>query len=356
MRNTGSVEPQPPRQGLGQAEIRPRLALRRHRGRRVLQVVGAVGAIEILGFEIGGGRQYDVGIARGQGQKRVVDHGEQILAREPAAHLAGIGAGHRRIVGGDEEPADRRVGELEQCLAEAQMVDRAGLGRARRLAHEIVIELARGGGQQQGAAARSAVGAGQPRQQRHRAQRLAALGEPGHAFAEPDERRLRPAVECCETLDVGDRETGDRGGALGREMRQDLALEPIEAGGVPGEVGAVAQPVARQDMHDPQSQGRVGADADGEVPVGPARGAAAARVDDHQLDAAFSRRFDLGPEMHVGGDEIGAPGDDQIGVDDRFRGRRRRPARRSCPRRSRSRCRTPCRRAGGSRPAHETGR
>ena len=38
------------------------------------------------------------------------------------------------------------------------------------------------------------------------------------------------------------------------------------------------------------------------------------------LDAAAApHRFRLGPEMHVGRDQVGAPGDDQVAVLDRFR-------------------------------------
>ncbi len=55
------------------------------------------------------------------------------------------------------------------------------------------------------------------------------------------------------------------------------------------------------------------------MPVGETRGAAAARIDDDQLDPALLRRLDLGPEMNVGGDQVGAPRDDQIGLVDRFR-------------------------------------
>ncbi len=199
------------------------------------------------------------------------------------------------------------------------MVDGSGFGRPGRLAHGVVVQLARSGGQQQGAAALSAVSASHPGQQRHRAQGLAALGEPGHALAEADEGCFGLAVEGSEALDICRRQAGDRGDALRRKTRQYLLLEPIEAAAVFGDIGAVAPPVARQDVHDAQGQCRVGADADRQVPIGLARGAALARIDDDELDAALSRGLDLRPEMHIGGDQIGAPGDDQIGMHHRFR-------------------------------------
>ena len=313
------VEPHAPGQFLRQPEIRPGLALRAHRGRRILHVVGAVGAVEILGFEIGRRRQDNVGIARRDRQERVVDDGEKIVAGEAAAHFAGIGAGHGRVVGSDEQRPDRRVFQLQQRFAEAQMVDGAGRAWAGRLAHDIVIKLARRGSQQQRAAALSAIGAGDAGQQRHRAQRLPALRQPRHAFAKPDEGGLGVAVERREALDVRGREAGDRRCALGGETRQYLAHDPLEAERVLVEIGAVAEPVAHQDVHDAQGQRRVGADADRQVPVGPVSGAAAAGVDDDERDAPFADGLDLRPEVHVGGDEVGAPGDDEIGVHDRLR-------------------------------------
>ncbi len=55
------------------------------------------------------------------------------------------------------------------------------------------------------------------------------------------------------------------------------------------------------------------------MPIGPAGGAAPARVDDDELDTAAAHPLELGPEMDVGGDEVGAPGDDEVRMLDRFR-------------------------------------
>ena len=77
-----------------------------------------------------------------------MDDREQILAGEAAADLAGIRTGHCRIVGRDQQCPDRRVGEFEQRLAEAQVIDQAGFRRPGRLADDVIVELARRGGQQ----------------------------------------------------------------------------------------------------------------------------------------------------------------------------------------------------------------
>ena len=85
-----------------------------------------------------------------------------------------------------------------------------------------------------------------------------------------------------------------------------------------GDIGAVAQPVAHQDVHDAKCQGRVGADAHRNVPIGARGRLAAPRIDDHQLDAALAHFLDLGPEVHVGGDEVGTPREDEVGMRDRL--------------------------------------
>ena len=284
--------------------------------------------------------------------------GEQVLAREALAHLVDLGAGHRRIVGRDVERADRRVLHVQKLFAQPQMIDQARRRRARGLAHRGVVEVARGRRQQQRAAALHRVVAGDAGQQRHGAQRLAAMGEAGHAFAEADQGRLGLAVQGSQTLSMSaTAKPGDLGHARRREARQDLALDPIEAQRVPRDVVAVGEPVAHQDVHDAERQGGVGADPDRQIEVGRLGAARAARIDDHDRHAALlALLFGQRPEMDVGGGEIGAPRDHQVGMHDRLRGRRRRPGRPSCPRPSRSRCRTPCRPAGGWRPARGRGR
>ena len=229
--------------------------------------------------------------------------------------------------------------------------------RPRRLAHRGVVEVARRRRQQKRAAALHGVVAADAGQQRHGAQRLAAMGEAGHAFAEADQRGLGLAVHRRELLDVGDGKSGDLGRPRRRELRQDLALDLVEAQRVLGDVVAVGALVAHQDVHEAERQGGIGADPDRQVEVGRLGAARAARIDhDDRHAALLPLRLGQRPEMHVGGGEVGAPRDHQVGMHDRSRDRRRRPGRASCSTPSRSRCRTPCRPAGARRPAHGTGR
>ena len=199
------------------------------------------------------------------------------------------------------------------------MVDETGLGGSGRAAQRPIIQLAGRCGQQQRAAAAPSVGAGHAGQQGHRAQRLAAARQPRHSLAEPDERPLRGAIDMRETLDVGLGEARDFGNARGGEAGQHLGFELVEPGRVRRDIVAIDQTVARQDVHDPERQRGIGADADLQMPVSLPRSAALAWIDDDDLDSAPLCSLGLGPEMHVGGDQIGAPGDDQVAVFDRFR-------------------------------------
>ena len=252
--------------------------------------------------------------------------------------------------------ADRRIAQLQQRLAQTRVIDRARLRRAGRLAHRVVVQIERRRGGQQRAAAVAAIRAGDAGQQRHAAQRLSAMDEARHAPAKADERLRRGAVHRGEALDVGGRNAGDLRDAIRREPRQHLMLHAIEAQRVLRDVITVAHAVAHQDVHDAQRQRRVGADADRDVPIRRLRGTGAARVDRHQLHAAFARCLDLRPEMHVGGEEVGAPADDQVGLHPRIPDRRRRSARRSRPTPPRCNCRRPCRPTAGWCPARGTRR
>ena len=100
----------------------------------------------------------------------------------------------------------------------------------------------------------------------------------------------------AKSLDVGDRQAGDRGDPLGREARQHFALRA-------GRSRACARRYSRG-RHSPSRTRmciRPSASA-ASVPMrigrcqsASARGAAAARVDHDELDAALLRRLDLAP-------------------------------------------------------------
>ncbi len=151
------------RQCLRDVEVGARFARRLGGLLAPLHPVGAVGTVEIVGFEVARGRQHDVGVARRVGHERVVHDGEQVLAAKPLLHLVHFRAGHGRIVGRDIERAQRRVLHVEEFFAESQVVHHARRRRARGLAHRGVVEIARCGRQQQRAAALHGIVAGDAR-------------------------------------------------------------------------------------------------------------------------------------------------------------------------------------------------
>ena len=112
-------------------------------------------------------------------------------------------------------------------------------------------------------------------------------------------------------------QAGDLGRSGRRELRQDLALDLVEAQRVLGDVVAVGELVAHQDMHHAERKGGIGADPDRQIEVGSLGATRAARIDDDQRHAArLLLRLVQRPEMHVGGGKIGAPRDHQVGMHD----------------------------------------
>src|SRR5437764_13241646 len=55
------------------------------------------------------------------------------------------------------------------------------------------------------------------------------------------------------------------------------------------------------------------------MPVSQPRRPATPRVDDDELGPAPAHRLDFRPEVHIGRNEVGAPGYDEIGMEDGFR-------------------------------------
>ena len=310
----GSFKAEPLRKLLSEAAVRPRLALGRHDLPDHLDVVGAVGADDVVALEIGRRRQDDVGVARRVREERVVDDREEILAGEAAAHRHRVGTGDGRIIRGDEDRADRRVGQLEERLAEPRVVHDPRRGGARGLANEGAIQAEARRRHEKRAAAHAVVRPRHAWEQRDGADGLAAVHAAGHALAHADEGRPRAAVEVRETIQIGDGHARDRrhGGRV--EARQDVALEPVEADRLARDVVAIAEAVAREDVHHAERQRRVRADVDSQVPVGALGGAAPPRLDHDELGAARAGLLDERPDVDVGREEIGAPGDDEVGL------------------------------------------
>ena len=99
-RKQGSSKPMRCGQQAEDFDVGLRLAGRGQRGPRQLQIVVAVGEVEVGVFQERGGGQHDVGEIGGVGLELFEHHGEQIVAAQAAQHgvLIGRDGGGVRVV------------------------------------------------------------------------------------------------------------------------------------------------------------------------------------------------------------------------------------------------------------------
>ncbi len=142
---------------------------------------------------------------------------------------------------------------------------------------------------------------------------LAALD----AVIQADGGRPRGGIFAGEGDDFVRGDAGEFGGAL-RGPRQHAIAEGIEAIGVARDVIGIVEVLADDDVHEGEGQGGIAAGVDEEVLVGGGSGAIAAGVDGVEAGTLAAGFHDEGPEMHVGAEDIGAPGDDEPGVAELF--------------------------------------
>ena len=82
--------------------------------------------------------------------------------------------------------------------------------------------------------------------------------------------------------------------------------------GVALDVIGVVQLLADDHVHHAQRQRRVAAGIDEEMLVGGTRRCGCARIDSIEFRAVAPRFHDERPQVHVGAEDVGAPGDDQL--------------------------------------------
>ena len=290
--------------GLGLAHRCNRRAVGEH-----VQVT--VGLVHVVVLQLGGGRQHDVGVVGGVGEKNFVHHGEQVLARESGNHLLRARAHRHRVVVVDVDRPHRRLGRGER-IAERRLVDAARpvrdqIGSLQRgVVHAVVIA----GGQQHAPRGIAPV-PGKRRQAGDGAHRHAAAGVPLHAVIEPDRRRARAGVLARQRNDFVAGQTADR-----RRLLRRIVLHPRlqlrKAERMAPDVIVIAEPLADDHVHHAQGQRRIGARQKCHVLIAFRRGQAAVGVDRDHPGAAALRLLHARPEMQVGDDGVGAPDEDQL--------------------------------------------
>ncbi len=336
---TGLLEPH----GLGQAPedlaVGQALAHGWDRGSVEAHVEVSVGLDDVPVFELGGRREQDIGVVRRVGGEVLEDHGEQVLAAQTLEHCALVWSDRGRVAVVDEEGVDRRPGlgrigapidgSLAQVglgedpwvhaqgLAEPVHVEGPGLSLAEQVGamDGVRVEVKAARVAQHDAAAALPPRAGQGRETGDGPRSHAPAAVALQAVVDADRRGCLLGVAAGEGADPGRRDTGDLGGPTRGPLGDPLA-QALETQGPGFDVGVVEPIFGHQDVHEPQGQGCVGARTDRDPLVGGPGRAGTQGVDDDHLGGlgTLARALDQGPKVHVAGQGVGAPQQDQLGV------------------------------------------
>ncbi len=236
--------------------VRQALAQRLDGRAREAQAEVAVGLVQVVVLEGGGGRQQHVGEVGRVGLEQVVHDHEQVFAQEAPPHGLLVG-GHRagvRVV--DEQGRHRRVEpRVVEQPAQLAHVERAGPGRRQVGPLErgrVDREGARG--RQQHAAARVAPGSHHRRQAGDGAHRHAPAGVAVEAVVQADGRGVRRAYSRAKaSISAAPRPVASA--ARPRGPLAHLGAQLVGAQGVALEVVAVLEPVAEDHVHHAERQG-----------------------------------------------------------------------------------------------------
>ena len=138
-----------------------------------------------------------------------------------------------------------------------------------------------------------------------------------HAVIQADRGGTHGRVLSRQRDDVFGGNPGERRHAF-RRMIPRLLAKLFEADGVALDVIGVVEILGDQHVHQAECERRVAAGIDREVLVGELRGPVAVRVDHVELRAIAPRFDDERPQMHVGPENIRAPGDDEFRMPELF--------------------------------------
>ena len=107
--SAGSVEAHRAGQAPEQLGVAARLAERRDRRLVPAHPEVAPRRHDVARLELRRRRQHDVGVAGRVGEELLVDDGEQVVARQPAAGQLGVGHDHERVAVPHDQRVDRRI-------------------------------------------------------------------------------------------------------------------------------------------------------------------------------------------------------------------------------------------------------
>ncbi len=271
-------------------------------------------------LELRGRGQHDVGKARGVGQEMIADHGEEVLAREPAAEPRPVDLGDRRIGGPDHEALDgRRRDARVESLRQLRHIQ-----GARRSLEEVgtsggrIVE--RREGQDREPAAGPAPVAAQDRYGRHPAHERLAIARLLRRDAGADQCRPRRRELLRKLGNLRDGQAGCRGRSLERPWRHHPAIrvEVCHPQIGQSEIGSTG---LQQMPADGRGQDGVGAWHRRQVDIAHLGRAGLARIDGNDARAVRPCLLDEVPLVMTGRQHVLAPQQDEprlrrfLGVD-----------------------------------------
>ncbi len=113
-------------------------------------------------------------------------------------------------------------------------------------------------------------------------------------------------------LDLGGGHAGPRCNAFGGVLAGACG-QLIEAVCHFVNVGAVFKAFIENHVHHAESERRIGAGPDGDMPIGERGGAGAVWIDDDEASAVAVRLLDHGPQVDVVAVDVRGPGEDEFG-------------------------------------------
>ena len=177
-----------------------------------LQVLMASGGVEIVVLQKHGGRQDDVGIARGIGHELFVDAGEEVLARKAATHFLLIRRNGKRVRildqhGSNGRAAFQRLRVAGQDRADPRLVQttNACVSDVQPLDHRL-LQLVDAAVAVEGASSLVRPGAGDRRNAQSRVHVCRAVALARETKTKAEEAAFRPPDERGEFLDLRNRE------------------------------------------------------------------------------------------------------------------------------------------------------
>ena len=265
-------------------------------------------------------RQYDVGLARGVGQK-LVDHHPEVEGAEGFEHLRGVRILGDRVAALDPSDLQRGI-PLRQHLGSEP-------GGRHRDPDRIVIGLGRIEGQRilvraedmalevgiDPTGARFAEVAGEGEEGDQRAHGLRRVGVALHPEAGANTQRSDRSDELDQPVDDLDRDVGDLGDAV-RGVLRSHGRVLVEAVNVVANEDIVEGRPRDQEVGDAESEGAVGPGADLDQQLRAFGRLRAPRIDDHHPRPALDRLLDESHLVDVGLGRVLAPEDDQPRVDE----------------------------------------